>query len=76
MPEDPHRGAETQAFDQDAENFPYATRRGFESVQDRAVADAGFGLAGLALEILDVFLATVATAADDGVDLFIGDVVR
>jgi sulfur relay (sulfurtransferase) DsrF/TusC family protein len=29
----------------------------------------------LAREVLDVFLATVAAAADEGVDLFIGDAV-
>jgi len=53
-----------------------------EAVQDRAVTDTEFlGIArqgrrcptGLALEVLDVFLATVAAAADQGVDLFIGD---
>lgn len=75
MPEDPHRGADTQAFGQSTQDFPHATRRGFEAVQDRAAADAEFGLAGLALEVLDVCLATEATVADEGVDLVIRDAV-
>ncbi len=52
---------------------PHATGRRFEAVQDRAVADAEFGLAGLALEVREVLLATVAATADEGVDVFIGD---
>jgi hypothetical protein len=67
--------APASAFGQSTEDFSHATRRGFEAVQDRTIADAEFGLAGLALEIPDVFLAAVATAADEGVDLVIGDAV-
>ena len=75
MSENPHGSTHTQAFSQGAEHFPDATSRGLESIQDRAVADAEFGLAGLALEVPDVFVATVAGAADEGVDLVIGDAV-
>jgi hypothetical protein len=73
MSEDSHRSTDTQAFSQGAEDFPHAARRGFEAVQDRAIADAELRATGLALEVLDVFLATVATAADEGVDVVIGD---
>ena len=88
MPENPHGSTDTQAFGQGAEDFPHAVRRGFEAVQDRTIADAEFGLAGLALEILDVFSATaarpagnrrandrVAAAADESVGVFVGDAV-
>src|SRR5579859_3510918 len=73
MPENPHGSANAQAFGQGAQDFPHATGRSFEAVQDRAVADAELGLAGLALEILDIFLAAVAAVADEGVDQVIGD---
>ena len=73
--ENAHGSTNTQAFGQRAENFPDATRRGFEAVQDRAVADAELCLAGLALEISDVFMAAVATTTDKGVNLVIGNVV-
>ncbi len=71
--ENPHGGPDTQAFGQGAQDFPHATGRRFEAVQDGAVADAELGLAGLALEVLDVFSPTVAATADGGVDLVIGD---
>ena len=71
--ENSHGSPDTQALGQGAENFPNATRRGFEAVQDRAVADAELCLAGLALEISDVFMAAVATTTDKGVDLIIGN---
>jgi hypothetical protein len=73
--EDPHRSAHTQAFGQGAEDFTYATGRGLEAIQDRAITDAEFCPTGLALEVLDIFLATVAAAADETVDLFIGDAI-
>ena len=73
--EHPHGSANAQAFGQGAEDFTHATRRRFEAVQDRAVADAEFCLAGLALEISDVFSAAVAATADEGVHLIIGDAV-
>lgn len=73
MPKDAHRSADTQAFGQSAEDLSHAPGGGFETIQDRAKADAEFCLAGLALEISNVFLAAVAATADKGVDLIIGD---
>jgi len=72
MSEDPHHplpqaagsSAHTQPFGQGAEDFADATSRGLKAIQDCTVPDAELGLAGLALEVLDIFLATVATAAD------------
>ncbi len=75
VPEDSYRSAHTLAFDQGAKDFPPATGGSLEAIRDRAIADAEFCLAGLALEILDVLLASVGTAADKSVDLFIGDAV-
>jgi hypothetical protein len=75
VPEDPHRSTHTQAFGQGAEDFPHATGGGLEAIQGRAITDAEFCPTGLAREVLNIFLATVAAAADEGVDLFIGDAV-
>jgi len=75
VPEDPYGSAHTQAFGQSAEDFPHTTRRGFEAVESGAVPDAKLRSTGLALKIPNIFLATVAAAADEGVDLFIGDAV-
>jgi|SRR5579859_4644138 len=80
MSENSHGSANTQAFGQSAEDFTHATGRRFETVQDRAVADAELpgtrvrgrcGPAGLAFETrsADIFLPTVAAMADKGVDL-------
>ena len=55
--EDPHGCTDAQTFGQGTEDFPDAPRRGLETVQDRAIADAEFCPTGLALEIPDVFLA-------------------
>lgn len=73
MSEDPHGGAHTQAFGQGAEHFPNATSRGLEPIQDRPVPDAELRVAGLDLEIPNIFLATVAAVANESVDLVIGD---
>jgi hypothetical protein len=75
VPEDPHGSSYSQAFGQGAEHLADATSRGLEPIQDCAVADTEFCLAGLALEIPDEFLTTMATTADEGVDLIIGDAV-
>jgi hypothetical protein len=75
MPENPHGSPDTQAFVHGAEDFPHPTGGGFEAIQDCAVTDAELCPAGLALKVLDVFLTAVATAADKGVDLIIGDAV-
>jgi hypothetical protein len=75
VPEDPHGSADTQAFGPGAKNLPHATGRDLEAIEDRAIADTEFRLTSLALKILDVFLATVAAVADEGVDLFIDDSV-
>ncbi len=64
MPEDSHRGTNTQAFSQGAEDFPHATGGGLEAIQGRAVTGAEFRPTGLALEIPDVFLAAMATTAE------------
>jgi catechol 2,3-dioxygenase-like lactoylglutathione lyase family enzyme len=81
--EDPHGSAHNQSFGEGAEDFPHATRGRFEAVESSAVSDAEFpgparqrrcGLTGLALEVLDVLLATVAGVADEGVDVFMGQV--
>ena len=76
MPKDSHRGTHTQAFGQGAEDFPHAPGWGFEAIQDCAIADAEFRLAGLAFEVLDVFVTTVAILADEGMDLVIGNARR
>lgn len=73
VPEDPHGSTDTQAFGQGAQDFTHATGGSFEAVQDRAIADAELRLAGLALEILNVFMAAVATTTDKGMDLIIGN---
>lgn len=64
MSKDPHRRPDPQAFGQSAEDFSDATRRGFETVQGRPIADAEFCLTGWALEIPDIFLVAVAATAD------------
>jgi hypothetical protein len=74
--EDAHSSSHSQALGQGSEDFPNAARRPFEVVQDRAIADTEFCLAGLALEIPDVFLAAMSTTAEEGVDLIIGDAVK
>jgi hypothetical protein len=55
--------------------FPYATDRRSKTVKDRAEADTASGPAGLALEVLGMFLATVAATADAGVDLVTSEAV-